>query len=110
MGERAPDVERIVSQFVAALSSQVHVDKVILFGSRARGEATDDSDIDLLIISSDFGRDILADYTLLYRCMPLAPVDIDVIPHTPGQIAAAEPETFLATALEDGVVVYPRAG
>lgn len=104
MGEPAPDVERIVTQFVAALTSKVHVEQVILFGSRARGIAADDSDIDLLIVSPDFGRDVLADYTLLYRCMPAARVDIDVIARTPVQIASAEPETFLATALEDGVV------
>ena len=35
----------------------VHVDGVILFGSHARGTATEESDIDLAILSRDFGKD-----------------------------------------------------
>ncbi|MCX6126315.1 MAG: nucleotidyltransferase domain-containing protein [Proteobacteria bacterium] len=35
----------------------IHVDGVILFGSHARGVATEDSDIDLAILSRDFGKD-----------------------------------------------------
>ena len=32
----------------------VHVSRIVLFGSHARGTGTDDSDIDVVIISEDF--------------------------------------------------------
>ncbi len=113
MGQTAIDVAGVVRDFVGALSERVRVERVILFGSRARGEATEAteaSDIDLLIVSPDFGGDALADYTLLYGCIPPLDVDVDAIPRTPEQVAAAEPDSFLATVLEDGVVVYPSGG
>lgn len=109
MGQTASDVERIVDDLVEALSEWIRVERVILFGSRARGDASEVSDVDLLVISSDFGRDILADYALLYRSLPALDVDVDMIPYTPIKLASAEPDTFLATVLEDGVTVYPRA-
>jgi len=36
-------------------------------------------------------------------------IDIDTIARTPAQIAAAEPDSFLATVLADAVVVYAAA-
>lgn len=107
MGQPAPDVAAIVRGLVPTLSEQVHVDRVMLFGSRARGEAADASEVDLLVVSPDFGRDVLADYTLLYRCLP--PLEADVLPYTPGRLESAEPDSFLATVLEDGTVVQHRA-
>lgn len=95
---------------VAALTERIRVERIVLFGSRAHGEASETSDIDLLIVSPDFGYDALADYTLLYRCIPPLHVDVDAIPRTPEQVASAEPDSFLATVLEDGVVVYPSGG
>ena len=110
MGQTATDIRGIVNGLVTALRERVRVDQVILFGSRARGDAGEESDVDLLVVSPDFGRDVLGDYTLLYRCIPPLDVDVDVIPRTPEQVAAAEPDSFLATVLEDGVVVYPSGG
>lgn len=107
MGATATDIAAIVSDFVGALGEHIRVERVILFGSRARGEATAASDIDLLVVSPDFGRDPLADYTLLFGCMPALDVDVDAIPRTPDQVAAVQPDTFLATVLEDGIVVDP---
>lgn len=52
------DIKNIISQFVTAVSSSgIHVDKALLYGSVASGEDTADSDLDVAIISSDFGHD-----------------------------------------------------
>ena len=46
----------MVRQFVAQCKLQnIHFDKVILFGSTLRNEATEDSDIDVLLASQQFG-------------------------------------------------------
>lgn len=51
----------------------IRTDGAILFGSYAKGTATKESDIDLAIISRDFGKDRIAEGVLLnvlmYRIM-----------------------------------------
>ena len=48
-------VLKIVDDYREAVEKQgVNVSKVILFGSHARGDAREDSDIDLVVISDDF--------------------------------------------------------
>lgn len=110
MGYTATDLDGIVSEFRDALCRRIRVERILLFGSRARGDAGQDSDIDLLVVSPDFGQDTLADMVLLRECLPAHQVDIDTIARTPEQVASAEPDSFLATVLEDGVVVYPTGG
>ena len=106
MGEGTTDIAGVVSAFVDSLGQHVRVERVILFGSRARGDASEDSDVDLLVVSPDFGKDVLADFALLNRCAPRLDVDVDALPRTPTQVARPEPDSFLATVLEEGVVVY----
>ncbi len=50
-------VNSIIRAFVAAVETQgIAVEKVLLFGSQARGNAGNDSDFDLIIISPDFAE------------------------------------------------------
>lgn len=54
MGKK--DVLDILRRFRAALESKkVRVEKVVLFGSWAKGTAREDSDIDVVVVSPDFG-------------------------------------------------------
>ncbi len=106
MGYTATDLDDLVADLAAAPRRHVRVARIILFGLLARRDATAASDIDLLVVSPDFGRDALADMVLLRQCLPPHEVDVDTIARTPEQIAAAEPDSFLATVLGDGVVVY----
>ncbi len=47
---------QLVRDFVKACEEQrIFFNKVILFGSTARGTATQDSDIDVLLVSDQFG-------------------------------------------------------
>lgn len=107
MGYTATELDALVSDFARALSRRIRVDRILLFGSHARGDAGPGSDIDLLVISPDFGRDVLRDMVLLRECLPDRTVDIDTIARTPEQVASAEPDSFLATILKDAVTVYP---
>ncbi|OGL45540.1 MAG: hypothetical protein A2149_06810 [Candidatus Schekmanbacteria bacterium RBG_16_38_11] len=52
------EIEQIISKFVnAVILKGIHIEKVILYGSFASNRAHKDSDIDIAIISSDFGKD-----------------------------------------------------
>ncbi len=52
----------------------IHFDGAILFGSRAKGNHRPDSDIDLAIVSRDFGKSRFHESSLLnvlaYQCIP----------------------------------------
>lgn len=50
--------QRVIDE-IGALARKYHVDKVILFGSRARGDFREKSDIDLAVKGGDFVRFVL---------------------------------------------------
>ncbi len=52
------EIKDIVIKLVSAVSTRgVHVDKALVYGSFATGMQTADSDLDIAIVSSDFGKD-----------------------------------------------------
>ncbi len=58
----------------------VHADVVILFGSHARGQANTESDIDLAIVSRDFGKDRLNEGALVNFIASKIDSSIEIIP------------------------------
>ena len=63
-----PEIRRIILQFVNAIAAKgIHVEKAILYGSYSTGAASAGSDIDLAIVSPDFGRDRFEERTMLLQ-------------------------------------------
>lgn len=57
MPDAEDHVNSIIRAFVAAIEAQgIAVEKALLFGSQARGNARKDSDFDLVVISPDFAE------------------------------------------------------
>jgi predicted nucleotidyltransferase len=86
-----------------------HPQKIILIGSRARGDARPDSDYDLLLIEpSDQPRYRRA---ARYRraLVGLAPAK-DILVWTPEEVAEWRevPNAFITSALSEGVVLYEQ--
>jgi len=75
----------------ALASSGVNVQKLIVFGSRARGEGNEDSDLDIAIVSNDYeGKDIFDRVRLAKRAV-MATADKFIIPL---DIAHLTPEEY----------------
>ena len=54
----APVTDALLDQMVQAIVAEVDPEQVILFGSRARGDAREDSDVDLVVVEAEpFGKD-----------------------------------------------------
>jgi len=53
MGKREIE-DKAVKEFVQRLKTRLDIEKIILFGSRTKGEALKDSDYDFIIVSKDF--------------------------------------------------------
>lgn len=50
-GSLSPEEQRVVERWIEVLREEIDLESVWLFGSRARGERWDDSDVDLLVIT-----------------------------------------------------------
>lgn len=99
-----PDVERILKQIMA-----YDPERVVLFGSAARGDMAEGSDIDLIIVKETDRRflDRLAD---VFELLDIAPVDALVYTQAELDRLVAEGNDFITTALDEGVVIYERRG
>ena len=49
-------INQPLKKFIKAVSQKVAVDEVIVFGSRLEGNAREDSDIDVIVVSDDFRK------------------------------------------------------
>jgi uncharacterized protein len=97
---------------VAILVREAQPERVILFGSYARGEAKPDSDLDLLIVEREV-RHQQAEMARLRRALsPLRiPVDILVTDLTRLSSSWADfPGSYLYDALREGKVLYAVDG
>jgi predicted nucleotidyltransferase len=57
-----------VRRYARALArAGVHVDRLVLFGSWANGRPGPESDIDVAVVSRDFGRDTTEEGMFLFR-------------------------------------------
>jgi predicted nucleotidyltransferase len=62
MAENIDKIKSIIKQYIKIITqNKIEIEKIYLFGSYACGNATEDSDIDIAIISKDFEGDRFLD-------------------------------------------------
>ena len=89
--------------------SGVKVDKLIVFGSQARGTARKDSDIDIVIISRDFkDKDIFARAKLTgnahWEVMQKILIPLDLVAMTPEEFESGN--SLIAESAKDGEIIF----
>lgn len=96
-----------ISAAVERLAQAAQPERILLFGSHARGEALEESDLDLLVIETEV-PDRAAEMVRLRRVLrPLRiPVDILVYSRAEVELWGNQPGSALYWALRDGKVVY----
>ncbi len=58
MGKIPPSVEEIIQSFLNAVSRRYRIKAAYLYGSQVKGMASQWSDIDVAVVSSDFSDDL----------------------------------------------------
>lgn len=104
---RSSTTESIIDKVTEIIVDAVHPLKVILFGSFARGEETEDSDLDFLVITeSDLPRPLRA--REIRRRLRGLKFPVDVVVYTPQEVREWEkvPSSFVHTVLHEGRAVY----
>jgi predicted nucleotidyltransferase len=100
-----PLLQTMVQRLLAAGQPQ----KIILFGSQARGQAGRDSDYDLLVIE-DSSQPRYRRAVSYRRALKDLGTSKDILVWTPREIAEWKnvPNAFITTALREGRVLYER--
>jgi predicted nucleotidyltransferase len=103
-GTAKPEALREVVRRIVAVA---HPDRIILFGSAARGTAGPDSDLDLLVVKSgvEHRRRLAQD---IYMNLSGVGVGVDVIVLTPEDLEQQRGNvgSIVGAILEEGRVVY----
>jgi len=93
-GEIVEKIKRFVEELE---KNKIRVIKVVLYGSRVSGKAHKDSDIDIAIISSDFGKDRFEEGVKLFEIA----CDIDPrIEPVPISVKSYEEDTWVPLIYE----------
>ena len=101
----------VVSAMTDVIVREFQPLQVILFGSRARGQADSGSDVDLLVVLED-DQDKRAAAVAIRRALRDFTVFKDIVVTTPDEISRRRNlvGSVLRPAVREGVIVYERRG
>ena len=102
-----------IHRMARMIVDEVDPEQVILFGSRARGDATENSDVDLLVVETGpFGADRsrLTEEASLYRALAGLGVCKDILIYSRDEVEYWRDSlnNVVAHALREGKVLYER--
>ncbi len=97
-------VKQLVKEYSKLVVANMIVNKIILYGSYARGNARKDSDIDVAVVvpRSSISKDIIDDMAKLFKLRRNISTDIEPILLIDGEDTSG----FLDDILEYGEIVY----
>jgi predicted nucleotidyltransferase len=95
-----------IEQFDRRIGEECDAQRVILFGSYARGNANPDSDVDILVIGAFEGRSVDKSVEIRLKLRPGFPMDLLV--RTPGKVRERIEmgDSFMREILDQGKVLY----
>jgi predicted nucleotidyltransferase len=111
-GARSRASKRIdaeVTAFVKKVRRELkpeRISRVVLFGSRARGDVHEGSDADFLVVA-DFQQRFFDRISRLLNLNQNAKIEINVFPYTPEEFARmrAQRNPFIERALREGITL-----
>ncbi|AUB84253.1 nucleotidyltransferase domain-containing protein [Candidatus Thiodictyon syntrophicum] len=96
-----------IDSAVRVLAQVADAQRILLFGSYARGDAGEDSDLDLLVIEPQV-PDRAAEMVRLRRALRPLRIPVDVLVYSVDEVArwGGQPGSALYWALQEGRQVY----
>ncbi len=102
---------KLMAEIVRRIVDVIHPEKVILFGSQARGEARPESDIDLLVIAKST-QPRYRRSAPLYGALSDILAAMDILVYSPEEVEewSHVRQAFVTTAIREGKVLYESQG
>jgi predicted nucleotidyltransferase len=101
--------ESDIRQVARRIGEAARAERVLLFGSYARGTASPDSDVDLMVVAqSDLPR--FKRSRALYRAIRPHPFPMDILVFTPEEVERGKEAktSFVSAILDEARTVYER--
>lgn len=95
-----------IKEFGQRIGREFGAERVILFGSYARGTVTEDSDVDLLVIGPLDGRSVDRSVQIRMKLRPQFPVDLLVRTAETVRERIQMGDDFMREIVEEGKVLY----
>lgn len=103
------EIKQLIRRFIPRLQPEVRVDKVVLFGSYINGKPDGWSDVDIAVISNDFGKfDFWEQARFLAQRRQSEFSVLEIHPYTLKDYQRASRLTFLGEIKRTGKVIYTR--
>lgn len=104
------EIKKIARALVKTLAAnRIVVDKLILYGSYAKGTPRDHSDIDIAVISPSFkGKKMLETQAELAKLFSKYLSIVEPVGYSSEDFQSAEPETLLGEIKKSGRVLYSK--
>ena len=97
-----------IMEVAQRIAREFHPEKIILFGSYARGTVTPDSDVDILVILPFEGRGFHKSLEILNRVNPDFPIDLLACRPDDTERGYEEGDPLIREAIDRGRVLYER--
>ena len=101
----------VIDKMTQRIVHEVHPQRILLFGSWARGQASEHSDVDFLVVEREpFGRNRSRrrEAVRIWRCLSEFRIPTDILVYSTSEVAQWKdsPYHVVARALRDGKVLY----
>lgn len=98
---------RLLEEIAQRIVETIHPQSIILFGSRARGDARPESDIDILVIA-DSKEPRYRRAAPLYGAFSDILVPMDILVYSPEEVKEWSDvyQAFVTTAVREGKIIY----
>lgn len=106
MAKSLTQINHELKEFIGLLINSYDIFAVVLYGSYAKGKASDLSDVDVAVFSDDFGKNIFEEMTNLFKLRRKIDTDIEPLPFTKKAYFEHEKADFVSEILSNGKIIY----
>jgi predicted nucleotidyltransferase len=99
-----------ISRFAREVAREFSPERIVLFGSYATGKATEDSDVDILVILAHAQRNIEKSLDITRKVNRSFPLDLIVRTPQETRRRLKQHDMFLTSILNEGKTLYARRG
>lgn len=108
MVKRKDELESKLKAFIDLVSKSFYVEAVVLFGSYARENPGEYSDIDVAVFSPEFGKNPLKEMADLCKLRRKVDTDIEPLPFSAKDFYEHTKADFVHEIIEHGKIIYNK--